>query len=160
MVLAKAFPELSTPRLAAMQRQQGPPKSKAKKPSMTVHGPSRRQVLLTVTPPQGDIDFHSLLRGIQTTLSLRRSTLVAQSISMAYDGYSIATDRVASSEELSFVREAGRVAFPEADSVGAALPSSTSYLTQLGLACVSHGNTGLGNVFCDFDVCFLEKHIM
>ena len=40
----------------------------------------------------------------------------------------MATDRVASEEELRFIREGVRSAFPEAQSTATELPSSTSYL--------------------------------
>jgi len=45
--LAKAFPELPTARLQAMQSQQSPSRPGQKKAKVTIHGPSRRKVLLT-----------------------------------------------------------------------------------------------------------------
>jgi hypothetical protein len=50
--LAKAFPELPTKRLKVMQRAAGLP-HKVPRASATVHGPSRRQVLVTIHPAQG-----------------------------------------------------------------------------------------------------------
>ena len=112
--LAKAFPELPTQRLVSMERQAGNRKPRPKKAPSTVHGPSRHQVLVTVTPssamgPTPDV----LLRQVKDKLSLHHSTLMAHSASEAYGGFSVSTDRVATEAELGFIREAARAAFPK-----------------------------------------------
>ena len=127
--LAKAFPELPTQRLLSMEKAAGDRKQKPKKASATVHGPSRRQVLITMQPPPvAGVDPSSLLTEVKRTLSLHHSTLEAQSVSEAYGGFSVAMDRVATDAELGFIREGTRAAFPSATRVEAALPSSTSYI--------------------------------
>jgi hypothetical protein len=126
--LAKAFPELPTSRLAAMQGQASPAKPRSKKASSTVHGPSRRQILVKASPIPDAFNPGDLLDQVRSKLALHRSRLVAQSVSLAYGGFSIATDVVASEDELRFVREGVRAALPGASSTATELPSSTSYL--------------------------------
>jgi hypothetical protein len=127
--LAKAFLELPTARLSAMQRQAMEPKQKARKASSTVHGPSRRQVLIASEPfPEGGVNPSELLEAIRRSLSMRRSKLTAQSVSTAYGGYSIATDGVATSDDLQYIVQGATVVFPTECTVSADLPTSTSYL--------------------------------
>ena len=126
--LAKAFPKLPTSRLAAMEQQAKPSKPKPRKAPSTVHGLSRRQVLIKVSPIPEAFNPVDLLDQVRLKLAFHRSTLVAQTVSAAYGGFAVATDRVASEEELRFVREGVRSAFPEAQSTATELPSSTSYL--------------------------------
>jgi hypothetical protein len=126
--LAKAFPELPTGRLAAMQEKAGPLHQRPKKAPSTVHGPSRRQVLVKVSPILVAFNPADLLDQVRPKLATHCSKLVAQSVSPAYGGFSIATDLVASEDELRFIREGVRSAFPGATSTTTELPSSTSYL--------------------------------
>jgi hypothetical protein len=65
--LAKAFPELPTKRLEVMQRAAGPPR-KAPRASATIHGPSRRQVLVTICPAQGTPNPEHLLKTARSSL--------------------------------------------------------------------------------------------
>ena len=104
--LAKAFPELPTQCLVSMERQAGNRKLWPKKAPSTVHGPSWHQVLVMVTPslvmgPTPDV----LLCQVKDKLSLHHSTLMVQSASEAYGGFSVSTDRVATEAELGFIRE-------------------------------------------------------
>jgi hypothetical protein len=125
--LAKAFPELPTKRLEVMQRAAGPPR-KAPRASATVHGPSRRQVLVTIRPAQGTPNPEHLLRTIWTQLALHHSSLVVESAVVSCNGYSVVTSTVASDSDLLQVWGAARMCHPDADHVDAALPTSTSYL--------------------------------
>ena len=128
--LAKAFPELPTQRLAAMQRQSAPSGKRPKRATPTVHGPSRRQVLLTVEPASlvSTTGPDAVLSGMRTKLSEHHSRLEVQSMSQAYGGFAVVTDRVASEDEVRFIREGALLALPGAAKITAALPSSTSYL--------------------------------
>ena len=54
--------------------------------------------------------------------------LVAESISSAYGGVSVATDRVGSKQEVLHIRDGVRAMFPEHSAISAAVPTSTSYL--------------------------------
>jgi hypothetical protein len=124
--LAKAFPELPTRQLEVMQ-QAGAPKKKPKA-SATVHGPSRRQVLITVGPPAVNPNCGALLERICTQLALHHSTLVVESATITRDGFAVSTGGVATESDLLRVREGARLAFPECSHVNAALLSSTSFL--------------------------------
>ena len=104
--LAKAFLELPTQCLVSMERQAGNHKPQPKKAPSTVHGPSWHHVLIMVTPlstmgPTPDV----LLCQVKDKLSLHHSTLVTQSASEAYGGFSVSTDQVATEAELGFIRE-------------------------------------------------------
>jgi hypothetical protein len=128
--LAKAFPELPTQRLISMEKASGTnKKAKPNKAPSTVHGPSRRQVLINLIPaPLVLDDTYSVLVRIHTKLTQHHSALVAQSVSLAYGGFSISTDRVASDAEIGAIRDGVRDAYPTATRVKAALLTSTSYL--------------------------------
>jgi hypothetical protein len=125
--LAKAFPELPTKRLEVMQRAAGPP-HKAPRVSAMVHGPSRRQVLVTIRPAQGTPNPEHLLKTIRTQLALHHSSLVVESAVVSRDGYSVVTSTVASDSDLLQVQGAARMCHLDAKHVDAALPTSTSYL--------------------------------
>jgi hypothetical protein len=125
--LAKAFPELPTKQLEVMQRAAGPPR-KAPRASATVHGPSRRQVLVTIRPTQGTPNPEHLLKITRSQLALHHSSLVVESAVVSRDGYSVVTSTVASDSDLLQIRGAARLCHPGADHVDAALPTSTSYL--------------------------------
>jgi hypothetical protein len=103
--LAKAFPELPTKRLEVMQRAAGPPR-KAPKASATVHGPSRRQVLVTICPTQGTPVPEHLLKTVRSQLALHHSSLVVESAVVSRNGYSVATSTVASDSDLLQIRGA------------------------------------------------------
>jgi hypothetical protein len=128
--LAKAFPELPTQRLISMEKASGAnKKAKPNKAPSTVHGPSRRQVLVNLVPAPSVLDdTYSVLVRIRTKLTQHHSALVAQSVSLAYGGFSISTDCVASDTEIGAIRDGVREAYPAATRVEAALPTSTSYL--------------------------------
>jgi hypothetical protein len=111
-----------------MQERAGPPRQRPRKAPSTVHGPSRRQVLVKVSPILAAFNPADLLDQVRLKLTMHHSKLVAQSVSPAYGGFSIATDLVASEDELRFIREGVRSAFPGATSTTTELPSSTSYL--------------------------------
>jgi hypothetical protein len=124
--LAKAFPELPTRQLEVMQ-QAGAPKKKPKA-SATVHGPSSRQVLITVGPPAVNPNCGALLEHIRTQLPSTTLSLVVESATITRDGFAISTAGVATESDLLRVREGARLALPECSHVDAALPSSTSFL--------------------------------
>ena len=126
--LAKAFPELPTQQLEVMQRAAVKPKRKPPKASATVHGPSCRQVLVSVHPPVVGVNPADFLDRVRLTLSLHHSRLEVESASVHRDGFAVVTTQVASDEDLQFFKEAARVAFPTSTRVDATLPSSTSYL--------------------------------
>jgi hypothetical protein len=125
--LVKTFPELPTKRLKVMQRAAGPPR-KAPRASATVHGLSRRQVLITIHPAQGTPNPEHRLKTIRTQLALHHSLLVVESAVVSHNGYSVVTSTVASDSDLLQVRGMARMCHPDADHVDAALPTSTSYL--------------------------------
>ena len=83
--LAKAFPELPTDRLRAMQSQQSPSYLAPKKAKVTVHGPSQQKVLLTSNPSprEGMLSPDFLLSFISMVLLARWSTLVAEAVSQS-----------------------------------------------------------------------------
>jgi hypothetical protein len=126
--LAKVFPELPTAQLADMQCWTGLSKPKGAKAPSTVHGPSRRQILIAVSPVPVGFNPANLLDQIRTTLGLHHSQLVVHSVSLTSGGFSVVTGLVASGDDVSHILEATRVVFPAATSADAALPSSTSYL--------------------------------
>jgi hypothetical protein len=126
--LAKVFPEWPTAQLADMQHQVGLSKLKGVKASLTVHRPSRRQVLITISPVPVGFNPANLLDHIHTTLGLHHSQLVVHSVSASAGGFLVATGSVASGDNVSHILEATRVVFPAAMKADAALPSSTSYL--------------------------------
>ena len=101
-----------------------------KKAKVTVHGPSRRKVLLMSNPPpgEGSLNPDFLLSSISTVLLARRSTLVAEVVSSAYGRYTISCDRVASQEELYTICDGATPVFPVGTKVMAILPTSMSYL--------------------------------
>jgi hypothetical protein len=109
--LAKAFHELPVGRLAAMQERAGPPRQRPKKAPSTVHWPLWCQVLIKVSPIPAAFNPADLLDQVCLKLTTHHSKLVAQSVSPAYGGFSIATDLVASEDELHFIRE-GSVRLP------------------------------------------------
>jgi hypothetical protein len=121
--LAKAFPELPTARLADMQCQAGLSKQKGAKAPSTVHGPSRQQVFIAISPVPAGFNHANLLDQIHITLGLHHSQLVVHSVSVTAGGFS-----VASGDNVSHILEATRVVFPAVTSADAVLPSSTSYL--------------------------------
>jgi hypothetical protein len=125
--LAKAFPELPTKRLEVMQRAAGPP-HKAPRASAMVHGPSRRQVLVTIRPAQGTPNPEHLLKTIRTQLALHHSSLVVELAVVSRDGYSVVMSTVASDSDLLQVRGVARMCHLDAEHVDVALPTSTSYL--------------------------------
>jgi hypothetical protein len=118
--LAKAFPELPTRQLEVMQ-QAGAPRKKPKA-SATVHGLSRRQVLITVGPPAVNPNCGVLLEWIHTQLALHHSSLVVESAMITRDGFAVSTAGVASEGDLLCVREGARLALP--DDGCACLPSA------------------------------------
>jgi hypothetical protein len=138
--LAKAFPELPTKWLKVMQRAAGPP-HKAPRTSATVHGPSRRQVLVTICPAQGTPNPEHLLKVIQTQLALHHSSLVVESAVVSRDGYSVVTSTITSSSDLVQVQGVARMCHPEAEHVDAALPTSTSYLKLVDMPFFTIGDT-------------------
>jgi hypothetical protein len=125
--LVKAFPELPTKWLEVMQRAAGPP-HKAPRVSATVHGPSRRQVLVMIYPAQSTPSSKHPLRTIHSQLMLHHSLLVVESAVVSRNGYSVITSSVATNSNLLHFREAARLVHPDADHVDAVLPMSTSYL--------------------------------
>jgi hypothetical protein len=114
--LAKAFPELPTKQLEVMQRAAGPPR-KVPKVSATVHGPSRRQVLVTICPTQGTPNPEHLLKTARSQLALHHSSLVVESATVSRNGYSVVTSTVASDSDLLQIRGAARMCHPDADHV-------------------------------------------
>jgi hypothetical protein len=126
--LVKVFLELPTAQLAYMQHQAGLSKPKGAKALSTVHGPSRRQVLIAISPVPVGFNPANLLDPIHTTLSLHHSQLVVHSVSVTARGFSVATGLVVLWDNISHILEAMRVAFPAATNADAALPSSMSYL--------------------------------
>jgi hypothetical protein len=101
-----------------------------------VHGPSRRQVLVRIDLAPGALnDTYSILVRIRTKLTQHHSALITQSVSLAYGGFSISTDRVANDTEIGAIREGVRDAYPSATRVEAALPTSTSYLKLVDVPC-------------------------
>jgi hypothetical protein len=78
--------------------------------------------------PEGGINPSELLEVIRRLLSMCRSKLSAQSVSTAYGGYSIATDGVATSDDLQYIVQGATVVFPTECTVSADLPTSMSYL--------------------------------
>ena len=122
--LAKAFLELPTQRLAAMQHQSAPSGKRPKKATPMVHGPSQRQVLLTVEPTSlvSTMGLDAVLSGMRTKLSEHHSRLEVQSMSQAYGGFAVVTDRVTSEDEVRFIREGAMLALPGAVKITAALP--------------------------------------
>ena len=113
-----------------MQRQSAPSGKRPKKATPTVHGPSRRQVLLTVEPASLVLTTgpDAVLSGMRTKLSEYHSRLEVQLMSQAYGGFAVVTDRVVSEDEVRFIREGALLALPGTAKITAALPSSTSYL--------------------------------
>jgi len=67
--------------------------------------------------------------------------LVAEAISTAYDGFTVACDHVASQEELYAIQDGATPAFPPGAKVMAILPTSTSYLKLMDVPFLS-GQTG------------------
>jgi hypothetical protein len=135
--LAKAFPELPTQRLISMEKALGTnKKAKPNKAPSTVHGPSRCQVLVNIVPALLVLDnTYLVLVRIRTKLTQHHLALVAQSVSLAYGGFSVSTDRVASDMEISAIRDGVCEAYPTATRVEAALPTSTSYLKLVNVPC-------------------------
>jgi hypothetical protein len=125
--LVKAFPELPTKWLEVMQRAAGPP-CKAPKVSATVHGLSRRQVLVTICPALGTSHLENLLQQIHIQLALHHSLLVVELAVVSCDGYSVVTSTIASDSNLLWFRERARLAHPDVEHIDVALPMSTSYL--------------------------------
>jgi hypothetical protein len=138
--LAKAFPELPTKRLEVMQRAAGPPR-KAPRASATVHGPSRRQVLVTIRPAQGTPNPEHLLKIVRSQLTLHHSSLVVESAVVSRDGYSVVMSTVASDSDLLQIRGVARICHPDADHVNAALPTSTLYLKLVNVPFFTVGDT-------------------
>jgi hypothetical protein len=108
---------------------------------VTVHGPSRRQVLVTIRPAQGTPNPKHLLRTIRTQLALHHSSLVVESVVVSCDGYSIITSTVTSDSDLLQVQGVARMCHPDADHVDAALPTSTSYLKLVDVPFFTIGDT-------------------
>jgi hypothetical protein len=71
-------------------RAAGPP-HKVPRASATVHGPSRRQVLVTICPAQGTPNPEHLLKIARSQLTLHHSSLVVESAVVSHDGYSVVT---------------------------------------------------------------------
>jgi hypothetical protein len=126
--LAKAFPELPTARLAQMQRHDGTSRPAKAKPSSTVHGPSRRRVLLVVDPLPVNLNPADILDGVRLSLRTNHSKLVVESVSQEREGLVALCSSVADQHDLGCFKAALRRLAPLAMSVFAALPSSTSYM--------------------------------
>ena len=117
-------------RLRAMQSQQSPTRPGQKKAKVTVHGPSRWKVLLTSNPPpvEGMLSPDFLLSSISALLLACCSTLVAEVITLAYGGFTVSCDRVATQEELYAIRDGATPLFLAGAHVMAILPTSMLYL--------------------------------
>jgi hypothetical protein len=111
-----------------MQHWAGLSKPKGVKAPSTIHGPSRRQVLIAISPVPARFNPANLLDQIHTAWGLHDSQLVVHSVSVTAGGFLVVTSSVASGDDVSHILEAMRVAFPAVTNADAALPSSMSYL--------------------------------
>jgi len=138
--LAKAFPELPTERLQAMQTQQHPSQPGQKKAKVTVHGPSHQKVLLTSNPPprEGMLSLDFLLSSIGAVLLAHHSTLVAEAVAPAYGRFTVSCDCVATQEELFAICDGATPVSPASAKVMVILPTSMSYLKLTDVPYLSH----------------------
>jgi len=137
--LVKAFPKLPMECLKAMQSQASSKHYSPKKAKVTVHGPSRRKVLLTAIPPPGDgmlvPDFFlSSIRGLLTACC---STLVVEVVTLAYGGFMVVCDWVATQNNLYVICNGAIPIFPVGSCVMAILPTFMLYLKLVNVP--THG---------------------
>jgi hypothetical protein len=79
-----------------------------------------------------------LLDQVHLKLATHHSKLVAQSVSLTYGGFSIATNLMASEDKLHFIREGVWSTFPGALSTSMELPSSMLYLKLVNVPITAH----------------------
>jgi len=134
--LAKAFLELPTEKLTAMQSQQSLSKHPSpKKVMVTVHRSSRRKVLLTATPPpaEGMLSPDHLLTAVWGLLSACCSSFVVEAVAPTYGSFMVACDHVATQDDLYAIHDGAIPLFPLECQVLAILPTSTSYLKLVNI---------------------------
>jgi hypothetical protein len=103
------------------------------KPSSTVHGPSRRRILLTIDPLPVSLNNGDVLDNIRAVLRTHHSKLVVESVVSERDGLVAWSSNVADQHDLGLIKAALRTSAPLATSLGAALSTSTSYLKLINI---------------------------
>jgi hypothetical protein len=111
-----------------MQKHVGSSRPTKAKPLSTVHGPSRRRILLTIDPLPVSLNNGDVLDNIRAALRTHHSKLVVESVVSKRDGLVAWSSNVADQHDLGLIKAALRTSAPLATSLGAALSTSTSYL--------------------------------
>jgi hypothetical protein len=132
--LAKAMPNAAPASIVkALNTVDGPSASpKAKGPSFTAPGPSRKQALVEFNTTDGNPpvpDFQRMSTSVNTALERARSATRVLSGAIAYGGWALQTSTVPSDQDLDLIRGLVCAQYPAfAKKLWVGLPQSTSYL--------------------------------
>ncbi|KAJ2911569.1 hypothetical protein MD484_g8846, partial [Candolleomyces efflorescens] len=133
--LARAAPAASPSAIVkiAQESSESTRRKKGKTPKYTIHGPSRRMVLIQFKLGEDvpTLDAHQLRTGVNKALVQSQSSLRMESGDFAYGGYGLNMNGVASQQELDILRGAVINICKSAEYQGepwVGLPQSTSYL--------------------------------